>query len=198
MKLFDVAILLLLSRNCPPALRHFSVHKLFMVLPAGDRRQFQNELVGERGAELPQHLHDCVQMMQNSSHILIHAHVTWNTRAGFVFGTCVRRSVAKIRSILSQLKNSSMPLLLLDWTTATHYCQDIQFIPLITCSQSSEGDHSSPVLAALRWLLVKFLTLRFSYWHIRLSVDYLRHTCRILWLHIFLKEHSDLRVQVYL
>ena len=42
------------------------------------------------------------------------------------------RSGASCLSLM--LKNSPMPLLLLDWTTATHYCQDDHIIPLITCS----------------------------------------------------------------
>ena len=33
-------------------------------------------------------------------------------------------------------KNLFKSLLLLHWTTATHYCQDVQIIPLITCSWS--------------------------------------------------------------
>ena len=71
-------------------------------------------------------------------------------------------NVAKIRSLL--LKNWSMPLLILDWTTASHYCQDVQIIPFIVCRWSrtwtlepelSKMDLISPVLASLPWLPVK-------------------------------------------
>lgn len=42
-----------------------------MGLPAGHRRPSQYELVGERGAGQPLHLHQRVQGMKYSSHVLV-------------------------------------------------------------------------------------------------------------------------------
>lgn len=97
-----------------------------MALPAGDSRQFQYELVGERGAELPHHLHDGVQVMKNSS--------------------------PRLRPRACDMKYTRRLRVEHVWKTATviHvFVMDVQMIPLITSSPTSDRDHISAVFASL-------------------------------------------------